>query len=143
MHFKFRGQRIDNKEWVYGDLQSHIDGDMNRKAISIWEDGKTVYYEVVPETVCLYTLRKDKNNKELYVKDIVKGNVYGRDNKKYPFIGVIKYINYNIMVEGIFSCTGFTFPLINVYDIEKIGDKVVDTGVIDPESPKYLFAHEE
>jgi len=66
---KFRGKRVDNGEWVYGDLIHGIIGDYHIQDLK--SDGYTGPIEVVPETVGQYSGRKDKTGVEIYGGDTV------------------------------------------------------------------------
>ena len=96
----FKAKRIDNGEWVEGNIILSKDADEEYKAIIIpsvnsnmfTEDsgnedlGFENWYKVDPSTICQYTGLTDKNGKKIWENDILKYEWDGEIK-----IDVIKY----------------------------------------------------
>ena len=98
---KFRGKRIDNGEWVYGDLIHGI----NKGSLFICvfnTNGDHKCEKVIPETVGQFTGLTDKNGVEIYEWDMVHISISDLNNKFYES-------NSDESVEFQNGCFGVTF----------------------------------
>ena len=102
---KFKAKRLDNGEWVKGDLAHSLDGGLNIFGFTR-ENGVDCYsgvHLIDPSTVCQFTGMKDCKGNEIWEGDIVEFEIYDLYKGNIKTEAVIKYKSsrYVAVTEGI------------------------------------------
>lgn len=100
---KFKAKRLDNGEWVEGDVMHTIED-----TIIIEIDGVGVHVVIDPSTVCQFTGLKDCDGKEIWEGDMLS-NV---TNDSPDGIVVFKYGAFSLLAKnGRDFCVALTYLL--------------------------------
>ena len=92
----YHGKRVDNGEWVEGDLIHRQIWGRALAIIRISDDGFEHYeeYEVIPESVGQFTGLTGKNGNKIFEGDIVKVTT-GIEGYKSTYHSAIQEVKYN------------------------------------------------
>lgn len=108
----FRGKRIDNGEWIYGDLIQDGKG-----YVGMWEQTPLSHnYKIDPSTVGQYT-GLTANGKKIFEGDIVKGFYKPTDKL---VCGSVKYENH--LARMLILNRGVCAGLSHCHHVEVIGN---------------------
>jgi len=86
----FRGKRVDNGEWVYGDL-NHCVIVGKTHICKVEENLSTTVHEVIPKTVGQYIGKNDMNGQKVYESDIIEFDDDSGWFEEEPGLGVIAW----------------------------------------------------
>ena len=109
----FRGKRVDNGEWIEGDLIQVGLHEKSKFASIMPQTPVSSAYPVIPETVGQYTGLTDRNGKKIFEGDIIEF---------HEEIGEIRYSKSDAAFDIIFDTWNTNFSVTDGRRIEVIGN---------------------
>lgn len=76
--FKYKGRRLDNGEWIKGDLLVQKYRGRTRYYIGYVQNGSIEGFEVDSVTVCISTLLNDAHGDSIWYGDIIVDTITGK-----------------------------------------------------------------
>lgn len=156
--YLFKAKRVDNGEWVQGNLIQSCDATDGWEAIIIPAKNSNMFtkhikrgygnlgfenwYRVDPSTICQCTGLRDKNGELIWENDIVKKEFYtDYDNcaNSEEYIGIVKIMDCAWVIETIkgHKCTRPIFEAMSysedVKHFEVIGNIFDNAGLLESE----------
>lgn len=116
----FKAKRMDNKEYVFGDLLQFQDEEFI--FIQTYENGRRVSHKIDRDTICQYTNVNDRRGMKIFEGDRVVVPMYKMEDRLPTYMkGTVEWRNGAFCVTWDDEVYGWHF-LGYLEDVERVGD---------------------